>query len=170
MKKRSYMYDRLKQHIDNNKEKFELYPFDIDQGWSDVAPKIGEKPKTSHRRLWYPIAASVMILLAVGIALNLSTTRATLFPEEFQEARFYYQDLIDVKINLVKNQTDDPQLLQDIKALDLAFTELNEDLKEDVHNEEVITAMIDNYRLKLKILERILEDLEEDSHEENIGI
>jgi len=164
------MSDGLKQHINDNREEYELYPFDIDQGWTDIFGKIVQKPKSKMKRLWYSIAASVVILLAASMVIRLSTTPASLFPAEFQEARFYYQDMIDAKLNMVKNQTDDPQLLQDIDALDMAFAELSEDLEENVHNDEVITAMIGNYRLKLKILERILENLEEDSHEENIGI
>jgi hypothetical protein len=89
---------------------------------------------------------------------------------ELQEAQFYYEEIIDAKLIRVKNQVDDPALLQDIEELDKAFQELKKDLKEDVDNHEVVLAMIDNYRLKLKILERILEDIEESEYEEDISL
>ncbi len=164
------MSDKLKQYVQRNQEDFELYPFDVAHGWSEIAPKIKQKTKTVPLRIWYSIAASVLILLAGWVGFRSTSGTGDTFPAELQEAQFYYQDMIDAKINLVRNQVSDPQLLQDIEALDVAFTELSEDLRDDVHNEEVITAMIDNYRLKLKILERILEDLEDKSNEENRGI
>ena len=39
------------------------------------------------------------------------------------------------------------------------FNELKIDLKDDAANEEVIEAMIQNYRIKLQILEEILTQL-----------
>ena len=52
----------------------------------------------------------------------------------------------------------------------MAFMELSQDLIDEAQNEEVVRAMIDNYRLKLKILERILEDLDKEANEEAINL
>ena len=56
-------------------------------------------------------------------------------------------------------------LIEDFTEMDKAFLELKEDLKDDVDNEEVVEAMINNYRLKLKILERIMIEIEEKDNE-----
>jgi hypothetical protein len=40
--------------------------------------------------------------------------------------------------------------------MDKVFEELKEDLRDNAANEEVIEAMIQNYRLKLDILEEML--------------
>ena len=58
------------------------------------------------------------------------------------------------------------ELVADLERMDAVFEELKGDLEDDVHNEAVITAMIDNYRLKLRILEEILEELEEQDDED----
>ena len=50
--------------------------------------------------------------------------------------------------------------------MDQVFAELKTDLEENVDNEEVITAMMENYRLKLQILEEILVELEKEKREE----
>ena len=50
--------------------------------------------------------------------------------------------------------------------MNAAFSELKADLKDNVDNEEVVTAMMENYRLKLQILEEILKELEKERSEE----
>ena len=48
----------------------------------------------------------------------------------------------------------------ELTELDYVFRELKEDLNDNADNEEVVVAMIQNYRLKLEILEDILMQLE----------
>jgi hypothetical protein len=43
--------------------------------------------------------------------------------------------------------------------LDKVFEELKRDLKDNSDNEEVIEAMIQNYRIKLEVLDEILTQL-----------
>jgi hypothetical protein len=45
---------------------------------------------------------------------------------------------------------------QDLAGLDSALVQLKRDLKDNISNAEVIEAMIQNYRLKLAILEEVL--------------
>ena len=44
----------------------------------------------------------------------------------------------------------------DLTELDSIYSSLREDLKDDVANEEVIEAMVQNYRLRVEILEEML--------------
>jgi hypothetical protein len=48
----------------------------------------------------------------------------------------------------------------ELSELDKIYRELKEDLKDNADNEEVVAAMIQNYRLKLEILEEILQQLQ----------
>jgi hypothetical protein len=163
------MSDKLKQHIDQNRETFEVYPFDLENGWKDLSAGLKVKSKQRYFN-WYAIAASVLILLAATWTLVNFQVVSSEPGDELTEAQFYYQDMIDAKLELVKTRVNDPIILADIEELDQAFIELQNDLREDLHNEEVIMAMIDNYRLKLEILERILEELEEENDEKDIDI
>ena len=160
------MSDELKKYIDFNRDGLELYPFDTKSGWEELSKKLN--PPRHRNIVWY-VAASVVMLLGLTI-LAYSPDQGNKYISEIQETQVYYQDMIDSKLNLVKTQIDDEQLLYDLEQLDVAFAELTTDLKDNAQNEEVVQAMIDNYRLKLKILERILEDLDEGKDEKDSSI
>lgn len=164
------MSDSLKNHIENKRADFDRYPIDLDLGWEAVEDKLHAEKVVSINTRWYWMAASLALLAVVFVGFSSLRDSGPEINGELAETQFYYQDMIDAKVTMVKNQVSDPELLADIEALDLAFAELSEDLKDDAQNEEVVQAMISNYRLKLKILERILEDLEGESHEENLDI
>lgn len=163
------MSDRLKEHINKYRDEFELYPLDLSEEWKKLSKQL--KPSNSNHKLVYmSIAASVIIFILGGISIFNIQTNNRIYSTEMQEAQFYYQEIIDAKLILIKNQISDPQLVADLDELDQAFYELKNDLKDDAQNEEVIIAMIDNYRLKLKILEKILKNLDDERHEEDISL
>lgn len=81
--------------------------------------------------------------------------------EDLMEAEYYYTSQIEERKEefycLTANNTglrDD--LNMEMVELDQVFKNLKEDLKDNADNEEVVFAMIQNYRLKLEILEEIL--------------
>ena len=47
----------------------------------------------------------------------------------------------------------------DLSELDSIYSSLKKDLRENIDNEQVLEAMIQNYRMKLKILEDLLLDI-----------
>jgi hypothetical protein len=55
----------------------------------------------------------------------------------------------------------------DLEELDEVYLELKEDLKDNVANPEVIEAMILNYRVKLEILEDLLNQLKEKENQDD---
>ena len=62
----------------------------------------------------------------------------------------------------VRHEIDDEMI-----DLDRAYNELKEDLKDNADNEEVIEAMIQNYRIKLDILEEMLRRLKHSNESQN---
>jgi len=113
------------------------------------------------------VAASLVIFGSfVFVILGTSSHQDT----ELTEAEYYYEQMIDAKLLQVKRKVKDPILLADIEQLDKAFLELKKDLKDNLDNEEVIMAMMENYQLKLRILERILQEIEEDEKEEEATV
>ena len=79
-----------------------------------------------------------------------------------RRAMDYYQGMINEKMEFIQANSNliDPIIIEDLDVLDQAFSELKNDLAENVDNEEVVNAMIKNYRIKLKILEHILEEIQ----------
>jgi hypothetical protein len=91
---------------------------------------------------------------------------------ELIEAEAYYTSLIDLKKDEVFRLTaSHPEIRYEIDMemvdLDRVFSELKDDLKDNADNEEVIEAMIQNYRLKLDILEEMLLQLNQTNDNQN---
>lgn len=159
------MQDNLKEHIDATREDFELYPFDTEEGWEALAGKVAGKPRKSWNWISIGKAASIGAVIAGAIFFFMPKAEVN---NELAELEQFYTGEIDHKMTLIKNQLEDDRILSDLAMMDEAFAELKGDLKENVDNEEVVAAMMENYRLKLRILEEILNELEKEGREENL--
>lgn len=158
------MRDSLKEHVQANSEDFEIYPFESND-WNKIANRL-DPPKPRYRGLMMGIAASLAVIF---ISIILVSTNSSNQPvNELAEMEGFYQEAINQKITLVKHQLGDDRILMDLQAMDEAFAELKGDLNENVDNEEVIMAMMENYRLKLQILEEILSELEKENSDETL--
>ncbi|SNS54544.1 hypothetical protein SAMN05421640_0605 [Ekhidna lutea] len=156
------MWDSLKEHIENSREEFEVYPFDSDQEWGKLSKKI--KP-VSNRNPWKITGiAACLALILMGSVLFFSSEEKPV--NQVAELENFYSGEINHKISLIKNHLGDDKILKDLQEMDAVFGELKDDLKDNVDNEEVIMAMMENYRLKLQILEEILNELEKEQSEE----
>jgi septal ring factor EnvC (AmiA/AmiB activator) len=88
------------------------------------------------------------------------------------EAEVYYTSMIESKKEEIFTLAASQPLLRDeinneLVELDEDFRNLKEDLNDNADNEEVIAAMIQNYRLKLRILEETLEHLQQSNNEKS---
>ncbi|WP_424962965.1 hypothetical protein [Ekhidna sp.] len=157
------MRDSLKEHIENGREEFEIYPFDSDKEWENLSGKINQK--SQRRNPWQAVGIAACFALILGGSVFVVNNQQS-GSNEVAELENYYEGEINQKVILIKNQLEDDQILKDLEEMDKAFADLKADLNENVDNEEVITAMMENYRLKLQILEEILNELEKEKSEE----
>lgn len=177
--------DRLEQFIAENRDQFDLY----DPGekvWKDVRKSIQRKHRfTSWKTVVWRAAAVIVIFTASYIFwdyLNSSgilTARQEKKVEkinipELREAQIYYTNMVDNKLEELKplireNPGLQADLDQDLNELDSVYAELQKDLIDNIANDEVVEAMIQNYRLKLEILEDLLERLQETSKNDENG-
>ncbi len=160
------MSDSLKEYVERESADFEVFSFDADAGWSEIAEKVSA-PAPKQRNPWMMVAAAVSLLLVATVTLliNQYNTNMPSFSQELAEAERYYQEMVSIKLASVGGKLDTAPIIADFDEMDAAFDELKNDLKDDVDNQEVVEAMIANYRLKLKILEQIASELEEESYE-----
>ncbi len=181
------MSDNLKKHIEKNRQDYEVFKVDYDDLWAGIEKKLDEK--TRHVFPWnnvLKIAASILLIMTLSVGflwIKGNTIRyadgvslADLSPE-LAEAEVYYNQLVNAKLEMIRvsNATIDPAVIADFNLLDSAYQELKVDLEDNMFNEEVIDAMIQNYRIKLQMLEMILKDIkktngDEDEDEEAISI
>jgi hypothetical protein len=85
---------------------------------------------------------------------------------QLRETEIYYNDLANSIYReatplLVNNPEIEKELSSDMSHIDSICKEIKKDLKDNVANQEVIEALIRNYRSKIKILEEMLEVLKE---------
>jgi len=171
--------DKLEKFIIDNRDEFdELIPDPM--LWDKVETR---KPKTvqlNWKTIGLRVAAVVVIFISSyyfhdfvqnrNARQNVAASEAGFdgqnsIYQELVEAEFYYTSQIAETREAVFYLTSNNHgLRKDINAelldLDKVFQELKNDLNDNADNEEVIVAMIQNYRLKLEILKDILHQLE----------
>ncbi|MDP8231278.1 MAG: hypothetical protein P9L91_01270 [Candidatus Zophobacter franzmannii] len=167
-------------------DKLEQFVLDNREGFDDLAPpagsweKIKEEVKPIRQINWTArlvrIAAAVVIFVSsyifidylvadkeAGLASGDTESDQELYEEVplLGEARGYYSGLIsNMEREVYTLAGENSGIVEDIniefEELDRVFSELKADLKDDAANEEVLEAMIQNYRIKLQVLEEIL--------------
>lgn len=147
----------IKQFIQKNRPAFdsEKPPAFV---WENVEKNLSPKRVPMYRVL--RMAAAVLLILGLGIVIGRfagqpSKTELALsdISNEYAELEHFYTQ----KINLLKNKQPDERALADIKELEQEFETLKRELNAtNAKDEQIIQAMIENYRTKIDILERVL--------------
>jgi len=165
------MKDAFERFIDDNRDAFDMQmPSEV--LWDRIALEadIKEPVKRTLMVSWLKTAVAVALVITVtsiGWKLvnrsNQNQMATTLSPFEAQlnEATSFYEQEINAKKQLVYELTSSQPAVRedvdnDLAGLDSAMVQLKADLKDNVANAEVLEAMIQNYRLKLQILEQML--------------
>jgi len=168
------MKDRLEEFVRNHSEEFDILE-PRQELWKNIEKSI--KPRRTLGWKYYVSRAAIVVFL-IGATLigqrvwmsrgqNITARNSDIeinIPE-LKEAEMYYDGMINAKLNEVKPMlsgypTLEVELESDLSELDSIYSALKNDLKDDIANQEVIEAMIQNYRLRIEILEDILSFLE----------
>jgi len=175
--------DKLEKFITQNKESFN----DSDPNpliWFEVEKKLDSGKKAKVRRLYriVAVAASFIIVLGFGmlIGANLnSSSDADLLAEneqyqEFQQAESYFQKQVNVKLDLIEEHPESQEVKDDLTQLDAVYNEMKAELLSSPNkdNSAIIQAMIENYQIRINMLEKILNNINDKTqyHEENISL
>ncbi len=170
--------DPLQEFIRNNRESFES-SFDAEKSWERLQAKQQKTRKTDSTASspivnlsWLKIAA--MMTFVAGIAyfiINNETGTDTqvvnnhyhlslsdLSPE-LAEVEHHYANSIEAKMQQVRKMDVDEDLLSELKLIDEERALLDDEMQNAVNNERIIKAIIKNYRMKLNLLEEMMEDI-----------
>ena len=178
------MSDRLEDFVKQHQEQFDLHEPDPSI-WLKINPANASAMKERKPMRWLRVAAAVAMIFAGTTAGFYFLSGVNYEAEgigneiylEMQETEQYYNHMFsqrydELKPYLVSNPVANEMLTTDMEELDNVYTELKEDLKDNASNPEVIEAMILNYRVKLEILEEVLNQLKEKENQdyENDGL
>ena len=145
----------------------------IDKAVNRTADETAEK-RLVYRQ-WFGRIAAAIALLIVGAsggfylktkqeARAIAQTVEQIAPDFRQTERFYKQKVQAELVKLASFQPEtDPSVLADLKQIDDVQKELKQELDDAPVSAraEIVKRMIDNYKIKLGILERVLQHLEE---------
>jgi len=165
--------DKLEQFISDHRSEF-----DSDNPppmvWMNLEKALGKeeetekKPAYAHELKWpsimriMQVAAMFIVVMGVGliIGMQINSNQPYNNPQlkEFAEAEKHYSKKIDNMWSVVKASGIDYSIEQDLKSLDDVYNELRSELLsgDGGNTEEVVNAMIQNYRTKIEILETVL--------------
>jgi hypothetical protein len=174
--------DRLEEYIKNNIDNLNIYS-PSPAIWRGIRRGLnsGKRPAV----FWISIAASVAILIATSVisyqagkggrdidGSKTSDRGLTNVSQQLKEAEVYYNNQINILYKeaaplLTTNPELESELNYDLTQIDSICIDLRKDLKDNVANQEVVEALIQNYLIKIEILKEMLAILKEKENENN---
>lgn len=158
------MNDRLEDFVRDHRDEFDMLEPDLEL-WQGVEKKMKRGRKHTFRYyLSRTAAVAAIFVLSLFAQKYIFKHDVTKNIPELAEAEHYYSGLINAKLEEVKPFLSEfpdikTELDNDLGELDSVYSSLRNDLKDNVANQEVIEAMIENYRLRIDILEEMLQFL-----------
>ena len=166
--------DRLEEFVNENRHEFDrMEP--SDKIWESISRQMDEQPKQKIRRMnWMKVAAIVAVIIAVPAIIyqlrfshQAETAKAVQVDPDVQELMeaeaFYAQEVSGKLVEIQKCYNIYPELKGEIEGdlneLEAMYISLKSDLKENISNKEVIEAMIDNNRNRMKLVDDVLEQI-----------
>lgn len=170
------MKDKLKIFTEQHREEFEVYKLDLDQTWKVIDEQLDKNTGNGLLIPWIKImrvAAILIVIMTIAVGYYLNNQRLSIdkngialhsISSELADTEAFYAIQIDEKINLIKVTAGsiDSEVAAQLEIFDLDYMSLKKDMKDNADSEEVINAMIEHYRLKLAMLEKILEEIQKD--------
>ncbi len=168
--------DKLEEHIKNNREDLDRYTPSSDI-WSRIDKSLNRE-KTRFPK-WLSIAAMLIVIMGSALFIYQGRNKTTWMKgannieaqqekanPQLKETEIYYNNLVNSLYReatplLTGNPEIKKELNTDISHLDSLCTEIRKDLKDNVANQEVVEALILNYRIKIRLLEDMLVILRE---------
>jgi hypothetical protein len=168
--------DKLEEHIRKNREDLDRYS-PSKAVWKNIDSHINKRVFPLRRVL--SVAAMFVVILATSALLiksgllkrfisgsEYSISDDVQVNSRIKETELYYNNLFNSLYReatpmLTGNPEINKELSTDISHLDSIYIEIKRDLKDNIANEEVVEALIQNYRTKVQLLEDLLTILKE---------
>ncbi len=160
------MNKRLENFVRDHRQEFDVFE-PSDSVWKGIERQIDLRKRTRLTYILTRVAAvAAIFILSFTIQKYFWRNNEIVIPE-LQEAEVYYSGLINMKMDqlqsvLSENPEIEKELKSDMMELDSVYVSLKEDLKDNIANQDVLEAMIENYRLRIDILEEMVLYLEVD--------
>jgi hypothetical protein len=168
--------DKLEEHIRKNREDLDRYS-PSSGVWKRIKLRLNKEKSSVWQ--WISVAAMVVVILGTAALLfrpgnwlsdttmgkNSDAGLMKVNPQ-LKETEIYYNNLVN---SLYREATPlltaNPEIRKELNSgfsqIDSICSDIKKDLKDNVANQEVIEALIQNYRIKIRLLEDMLIILKE---------
>jgi hypothetical protein len=138
----------------------------------DKLDRMRRRNRLKNRYLFMKMAASFLLLLSITLILlqiygsrhlmNMKNIDVTISNIEFNEAREYYSDQINQKLEQIKTMTSiesgaKESVFVEISSMDDNVHTLQNELKTNPNDERIMQAIIEHYQIKLNAVNQIIQ-------------
>jgi hypothetical protein len=176
------MKQNLEEYLKKNRLRLDIEQPDDDSIWEGIRGGM-EKKRLFLPPWFWKVAAIFIFVISVTyfivnetsekqiVVVNLSDISKDLGTQEAQLKQMVNLKWDEVKEKLPEENADFQFLLDELDALDTIYNTYQKDLNNTIDNEPVIRAMLDHYEKKIKVLNRLLLEIEKQKyHEETITL
>jgi len=164
--------DKLEEYIKKNREDLDKHDPSPNL-WKEIRKSL-QKGRSENIR-WLSAAAMTAVILTTAAlfyvwenksnSVNTGRKNETFlmkFNPQLKETEIYYNNLVNELYNeaspMLASYPDlEKELFSDLSQLDSICEDIKNDLKDNIANQEVIEAMVNNYRIKIRILQDLLD-------------
>lgn len=170
----------LEKHIIENRDQFDTEEPDIGH-LERFNAKLKQENKPVRRirfRHVIQVAASIAIIIASGVVIvksnkGSSKMAAVEVPEQYQETQNYYAQQVNLRYEEIKafeftEKEEKEMLLKELQEMDEYYQELLVDLNANPGDERVISALIKHYKMKMLVMDQIIEQLKQFKQQKSV--
>lgn len=170
--------DDLKKMLHANRQELERQEPRADL-WDDIEAKLPVSQNTRVIPMKWMVAASIALVLGLLwwyqngdapeeiLADEPKENSPMELPSEVAEVENYYSVQVNQKMNQLEKLDADQELMNEVENLKTEFESLKKEMGVGADNAVVVEAMIDNYRLRLNLLEDLLNAMDDQKTKEN---
>ncbi|MDD7885725.1 hypothetical protein [Flavivirga sp. 57AJ16] len=168
--------DHFEKYIKENKALFDVYKADKSKLWANIESGLNNpKPKTKTVKLWsrpiFKVAATIVMALGLFSLVNIlvvgeanQSTQNNLAWQELNDIDSHYKGLVAYQVRLVNKNTqlsseEKKEFLSFMDELDIEYKLLKVELQKNVDSEQVLEAIVINYKKRIELIENLLEQI-----------
>lgn len=159
--------EEWKEKIEQNRPKLDDFDFNPAESWEKLEYKRKHsKPSRSLKPL-LRIAAVFVGISIVGLAYFVGLRQGrgdeavagSQLPAEVREAQVYYATQVNQKLEEARKYEGGAEIGKELQQLQDEYLKLEKEMAKPVNRQEVLNAMIENYKLRLSLLESFLQEM-----------
>ncbi|WP_350285926.1 hypothetical protein [uncultured Croceitalea sp.] len=165
--------DNFEKHIREHASQFDDHKADRAKLWANISVELeNETPKVIP--FWksplLKIAASLLILLGIGSFIAIAVSggdpngNTQYVSKELLDIDTHYKNLVSYQVRLVESNpnlsdNDKDEFLSFMDELDAEYETLRLEMQNNLDNEQVLAAIVANYKKRIELIENLLEQL-----------